>query len=222
MENSWKSFILLFGLLLASACSPPLSEAEMTATQEALYSPTPTVTNTSTPTLTPTVTRTPTATPVQFEVENQENGSTLVRNFVYRIQFELPSGWTYSPPRPGSEGLGSAGFNNGAGSSVRLTVSSEDTSRSTEEFTDDRIFMYRDLFGLVIHRQGSTTSQSGVPLAYLEASGEYNSGQVHYYLIILRSRGVLIHFDFSGDINAARTAIGQIQASIQRTPYTTP
>ncbi|MGD8604883.1 MAG: hypothetical protein PVF49_09980, partial [Anaerolineales bacterium] len=157
-------------------------------------------------------------TPVQVEVEIQDNGRTLVKNYVYRVQFELPAGWTFTPSH---SGLGSANYDNGAGSSVRLSITIDDTNTSAEEFMDTRAFEYRVGFDFTVNRKGST-SQGGFQLAYLEMSGEYNSERIHNYWIFLRSRGVLVEFAFSGDIDTARTAINQIQASIQQTPYQAP
>lgn len=95
MDISWKSLLPLITLVLTAACSPPLTEADMTATQGALLSSTPTKPLTPTalpPTLTATITLTPAITPVQVEVEIQDNGRTQVRNYQYRVQFELPAG----------------------------------------------------------------------------------------------------------------------------------
>jgi hypothetical protein len=219
MKNNWKPFILILGFLLATSCSPNLTEAEMTATQEALASPTPTKTSTPTPTstATPTITLTPTATPVPIDVTIQDNGSTLVQIPAYGFQFEVPAGWTYSLPSEDatSDSLGSAMLEIQGGDNALFDVSLVDTSRSLERYLERRVEISRYGMGFTIHRQGITTNRYGVSLAYYEQSGEFGPTFIHSYSIFVESQGEMIHFSFWRNLNAARSAIAQIQASFQ-------
>ena len=214
MRLHWNVAILLCSILLAAACSPAPTEAELTATQETLASPTPTVTVTSTftptPTITPTITPTPTitltptVTPPVYAVELQANGTTLVQRFTQRFQFTLPAGWTYSPVRLGSATNGTT--------DIVITINND--YDSPEDFLHGRGLVYEGL-GLTIRREQLMTNPHNVPMGVLEASGEWNGNNFHEYHIVFRSGVYLIEIDVDGDIDAGRYDLGLIQNSIQ-------
>jgi hypothetical protein len=219
MKETWKPFILLMGVLLAASCSSSLTEAEMTATQEALASPTPTATHTPTalPTATPTITQTPTATPVPFEVEIQDDGSSLIRVPAYGFQFVLPGDWSYGPPdadaNPGT--FGTAEFPIADGSNGWLRLAIVDTQLSPEAHMEEWIEHDINALAATIHRQGVTTNGYNIPIAFFEESWDFHTEHAHLYNFYFISNGEMISFFFGSDINLVIPAIEEIQASIQ-------
>jgi hypothetical protein len=232
MVISWKSIILLFTLVFTAACSPPLSEAEMTATQEALVSSTPTLTNTPTvtrtlpPTLTPTITITPIPTIPPVVVEAQNDGTTLVRFNIEGFEFVLPQGWNFTAT-DATRAPGGARFDLDDGTFINLTVFYLDTDRwwppvqTAEQVRDFYCNRLNDESGVDVHRCSLTTNRHNVQLGYLEASGDRDLGgdvtyeNYHEYSLFFQSNHWTIRFWFHGNINAGRDAIELIQDSIQ-------
>lgn len=215
--------MILIGIVLTASCSPSLTEAEMTATQEALVSSTPTWTDTPTvtqtlpPTLTPTITLTPTPAQPPIEIEVQDDGTNLVQVNAYGFQFVLPAGWTYRTPtmtrfEQGWEAWPMGGDENSV--SLRVTLSDTRRSAESEARTRANLFDYADDCNLLSH--DVTTNQHNVSLFFIEARGEYlGNDNFHQYLLYFDVDGKPIEFKFSGNINAIRYAIGLIQNSIQ-------
>jgi hypothetical protein len=204
----------------------------MTATQEALYSPTPsetptpTVTQTVPPTLTPTITLTPTPTIPPVVVEAQNDGTTLVRFNIEGFEFVLPQGWNFTAT-DGTRSPGGARFDFDDGANIRLTVYYLDTDRwwppvqTAEQARDRYCNRLNDESGVDVHRCSLTTNRHNVQLAYLEASGDRDLGfditheNYHEYSLFFESNHLMIRFWIVGNINAGRDAIGLIQNSIQ-------
>lgn len=222
MKCLLKPFILLAALMFATACSPSLTEAEMTATQEALYSPTPSETHTPTvtqslpPTLTPTITITPIPTTPPVVAEAQDDGTTLVRFNSEGFQFVLPEGWNYRITNPESGKMGEAKFDVGDGTDITFWVWYLDTSRSAEYQRDRYLNLYDYDDDVDILRDGLTENQHNLQMAYLEVSGQYLAfDHYHEYSLFFQSNHGVIRFIFFGNINAGRYPIGLIQNSIQ-------
>jgi hypothetical protein len=212
-----KPLILLLGVLLVAGCSPSLTEAERTATQEALVSSTPTLTNTPTVTHTLPPTLTPTATPVPVVAEPQEDGTTLVKVVVDGFQFVLPAGWEYQPPGsdPDPDWRTGASLEIPSSSNISLDVSMVDTRRDLEAFLERLATQYTVLEFTVL-RQDVTTNRQGVPIAVLEVQGDFGPVEgVHNYHIVMQLRGQIVMLSFGGNLNLARNAIMAIQDSIQ-------
>jgi len=225
LQTRWNPVVLSIAILLIAACSPAPTEAELTATQEALASPTPMVTRTPTPTqtptvtMTPTVTLTPTPTPLPVVAEPQANDTTRVRVVVDGFQFVLPAGWVYEPPgsNPDPDWRTGASLEVAGGDNISFDVEIEDTSRSPEEEVDHLLLYYTPL-EFTIRRTGVTTNRHGVSLAYLEVSGDFGFIEgIHIFHLFMTNQGRLISLTFGGNINAGRYTIAAIQDSIQLT-----
>jgi hypothetical protein len=194
----------------------------MTATQQALYSPTPTETQTPTvtqtllPSLTPTITLTPTPTIPPIEVEPQEDGTTNIRFVTLGFQFALPQSWDFRVVDPESDRMGEVEFDFGDGTDITLWVWHLDTSRSAEYQRDRYLNLYDYDDDVDILRQGLTENQHNMQMAYLEVSGQYLAyDHYHEYSLFFEADEGVIRFIFFGNINAGRYPIGLIQASIE-------
>ena len=222
MNPASKPFMILIGAALAASCTPGLTETEMTATQQALSSPTPmvtitpTVTRTLPPTLTPTITLTPTSTTLPVVVEAQDDGSTHVRFFALGFQFVLPQGWNFRAADPESGRMGEVKFDFGDGTDITFWVWHLDTNQSAEYQRDRYLNLYDYDDDVDILRHGLTENQHHLQMAYLEVSGQYLAfDHYHEYSLFFEANEGVIRFIFFGNINAGRYPIGLIQASIE-------
>jgi len=225
MKHTPKPLILLVGLLLTilptASCAPPLTEADMTLTQVALVSPTPTTTSTprptATPTLPPTITPAPTPTPLPFYVRTQRDGSTLVRNVMHGFQFELPEGWTCPSAWEVSNGMGYCYFrpDNGDGSRAVLEPRFASYNLSLEGILGWQGGMARG-FGMTIQREGVMTNQHGTPLGYLHLVANPTGQQtIRMVYIYFEAEGRLIEFFLDENLSLVMNDIESLKESIQ-------
>ena len=165
------TLVIVLATLVTISCSslPFLVAPTPVPTQIFMPTPTgtPTATLTPTPTGTPASTLNPTATLVRFDASLQTDSTTLVTDWLYEYQFNLPQGWEVNEPTGRS--WFDAEYSYAGGRNLRLAVYVSERE-GTLEFELSRLTTRQvgDLDRVLA--SGIGTNGHGTTLAYLESA----------------------------------------------------